>query len=307
MFQSSSWPKRRFRERWSPACRRDAVVRPPSRSARADPARRGWSFLRRSRIACRGTRLERRSFRSTYLFVGKAGHRPARHEAGSRASHEDRAIGNSRRACGFSGIERRAGREQSDKKKAPDRNGEIQGPLSGFSKTQTNYYLWRSCKEFQDAASGQKYSISGDQSGKAAFDKHLQETELQVDRLVLLDNPACGKPVARWAAALSKRVRKWCRNSKTRPHGCGAFRRCAAVGHCEIARYGTVRSWALQLRKRDVANLLEQPLVEEEKIDSSLTQFAEAKSTNKRTQPDFLRRGMVRRIPTETKRAKFSG
>jgi ferritin-like metal-binding protein YciE len=48
-----------------------------------------------------------------------------------------------------------------------------------------------------------------------------------------------------------------------------------AMEHYEIARYGTLRSWAAQLGLNDAVKLLEQTLAEEEKTDELLTQIAE--------------------------------
>ena len=49
------------------------------------------------------------------------------------------------------------------------------------------------------------------------------------------------------------------------------------VEHYEISSYGTLRSYALTLGKVDVANLLEQTLVEEKEADDTLTAIAEAR------------------------------
>jgi ferritin-like metal-binding protein YciE len=48
-----------------------------------------------------------------------------------------------------------------------------------------------------------------------------------------------------------------------------------AMEHYEIARYGTLRSWAAQLGLNDAVKLLEETLAEEEKTDELLTQMAE--------------------------------
>lgn len=48
-----------------------------------------------------------------------------------------------------------------------------------------------------------------------------------------------------------------------------------AMEHYEIARYGTLRSWATQLGLNEAAKLLGQTLEEEEKTDKLLTQLAE--------------------------------
>jgi ferritin-like metal-binding protein YciE len=57
----------------------------------------------------------------------------------------------------------------------------------------------------------------------------------------------------------------------------GLLAAAQAVEHYEIARYGTLKSWAVQLGKTDVAELLEQTLLEETNTDAALTQLAETK------------------------------
>ncbi|MGQ3295467.1 MAG: YciE/YciF ferroxidase family protein, partial [Shinella sp.] len=57
----------------------------------------------------------------------------------------------------------------------------------------------------------------------------------------------------------------------------GLLAAAQAVEHYEIARYGTLKSWALQLGHQDVAKLLDQTLSEETMTDQALTQLAEAK------------------------------
>ena len=54
-----------------------------------------------------------------------------------------------------------------------------------------------------------------------------------------------------------------------------------AVEHYEIARYGTLKTWATQLGMKDAAKLLNQTLQEELKTDKLLTQLATA-GVNKR-------------------------
>lgn len=57
----------------------------------------------------------------------------------------------------------------------------------------------------------------------------------------------------------------------------GLLAAAQAVEHYEIARYGTLKSWAAQLGYKDVAQLLDQTLSEEAKTDQALTQLAETK------------------------------
>jgi ferritin-like metal-binding protein YciE len=128
-----------------------------------------------------------------------------------------------------------------------------------------------------------KKMIRGAQAAdlKAAFDKHLQETEGQVERLVqvfeLLGKPARGKtcPAIDGIIEEGQEILEEFKGSEALDAGLLAA--AQAVEHYEIARYGTLKSWAMQLGKNDVAQLLEQTLLEETKTDQALTQLAETK------------------------------
>lgn len=120
---------------------------------------------------------------------------------------------------------------------------------------------------------------------KSAFDLHLQETEGQIERLVqvfeLLGKPARGKtcPAIDGIIEEGQEILEEFKDSPALDAGLLAA--AQAVEHYEIARYGTLRNWALELRKEDVAQLLEQTLAEEEKTDQALTQLADAKVNRK--------------------------
>jgi ferritin-like metal-binding protein YciE len=120
-----------------------------------------------------------------------------------------------------------------------------------------------------------------DEKLKAAFDKHLQETERQVERLVevfeLLGKPARGKtcPAIDGIIEEGQEILEEFKGSNALDAGLLAA--AQAVEHYEIARYGTLKSWAMQLGKNDIAQILEQTLLEETKTDQALTQLAEAK------------------------------
>lgn len=116
---------------------------------------------------------------------------------------------------------------------------------------------------------------------KAAFEKHLQETEGQVERLVqvfeLLGKPARGKTCPAIDGILEE-GQEILEEFKGSPAlDAGLLAAAQAVEHYEIARYGTLKSWAMQLGKNDVAKLLDQTLAEETETDQALTQLAGAK------------------------------
>lgn len=128
-----------------------------------------------------------------------------------------------------------------------------------------------------------KKMIRGAQSEdlKAAFDKHLLETEGQVERLVqvfeLLGKPARGKTCPAIDGIIEE-GQEILEDFKGSPAiDAGLLAAAQAVEHYEIARYGTLKSWAVQLGKTDVAELLDQTLLEETNTDAALTELAETK------------------------------
>jgi ferritin-like metal-binding protein YciE len=128
-----------------------------------------------------------------------------------------------------------------------------------------------------------KKMIRGAQSQdlKAAFETHLQETEGQVERLVQVFE-ILGKPARRKTCpaidGIVEEGQEILEEFKGSPAlDAGLLAAAQAVEHYEIARYGTLRNWARELGKEDVAQLLEQTLAEEEKTDELLTQLADAK------------------------------
>jgi ferritin-like metal-binding protein YciE len=56
----------------------------------------------------------------------------------------------------------------------------------------------------------------------------------------------------------------------------GLLAAAQAVEHYEIARYGTLKTWAAELGLRESAKLLDSTLREEKKTDETLSKIAEA-------------------------------
>jgi ferritin-like metal-binding protein YciE len=115
---------------------------------------------------------------------------------------------------------------------------------------------------------------------RAAFEKHVGETEAQVERLEqvfqAMDKPPKGKncPAIMGIIEEGQEVLKEYKGSPALDAGLvGAAQ---AVEHYEITRYGTLRSWAAELGMADAARLLAQTLVEEERTDKALSALAES-------------------------------
>ena len=115
---------------------------------------------------------------------------------------------------------------------------------------------------------------------RAAFEKHHDETEGQIERLEkvfeLIDKPARGKTCDAIQGILDEGKEIMEEYKGTEALDAGMIAAAQAVEHYEIARYGTLKQWAQQLGIKDAVRLLDQTLQEEKKTDQSLTSLAEA-------------------------------
>ena len=113
---------------------------------------------------------------------------------------------------------------------------------------------------------------------KQAFQQHRDETEGHVERLQqifeMLEKPARGKTCDAILGIIEegKEVMEEFEGSDALDAGLTAA--AQAVEHYEIARYGTLKTWALQLGMKDAAALLDQTLQEEKKTDELLSGLA---------------------------------
>ena len=115
---------------------------------------------------------------------------------------------------------------------------------------------------------------------RAAFEKHHDETEGQVERLEqifeLIDKPARGKTCDAIQGILDEGKEIMEEYKGTEALDAGLVAAAQAVEHYEIARYGTLKQWAQQLGMKQAVPLLDATLREEKKTDESLTQLAES-------------------------------
>jgi ferritin-like metal-binding protein YciE len=120
---------------------------------------------------------------------------------------------------------------------------------------------------------------------KAAFEKHRDETEGQVERLQqvfeLLGKQPRGKTCDAIEGIVSEGEEIMEEFKGTAALDAGLISSAQAVEHYEITRYGTLKRWAVELGMNDAAKLLDQTLQEEAKTDDDLTKLAEA-SANER-------------------------
>ena len=114
---------------------------------------------------------------------------------------------------------------------------------------------------------------------KAAFEKHLGETEEQVARLEQVFASIDAKPVGKKCAAIEgildegKEIMDEYKGSPALD--AGLISAAQAVEHYEITRYGTLATWADELGNKEGAKLLKVTLNEEENTDEALSELAE--------------------------------
>ncbi|HTN62355.1 MAG TPA: ferritin-like domain-containing protein [Devosia sp.] len=118
---------------------------------------------------------------------------------------------------------------------------------------------------------------SESEEASAAFEKHLAETEIQVERLEqvfeILDKPARGKTCPAIDGIIEEGSEVIEEYKGMPAIDAGLIGAAQAVEHYEIARYGTLIAWARQLGLKDVVSLLEATLSEEVATDEALSQL----------------------------------
>ncbi|WP_439602923.1 YciE/YciF ferroxidase family protein [Devosia sp.] len=120
---------------------------------------------------------------------------------------------------------------------------------------------------------------------KAGFEKHLEETEGHVERLEqifeLIGKPARGKTCDAILGIIEE-GKSIIEDFKGTPAlDAGLVSAAQAVEHYEIARYGTLKTWAQQLGMTEAAGLLDATLKEEVATDKKLSQVAESNVNRK--------------------------
>jgi ferritin-like metal-binding protein YciE len=115
---------------------------------------------------------------------------------------------------------------------------------------------------------------------KAAFKKHEGETHGHVKRLEQVFKIIGAKPQAKKCDAINgitdegKEIMAEYKGSPALDSGLLAA--AQAVEHYEMSRYGTLKTWAMELGHNDAAQLLDETLQEEKKTDATLTKIAES-------------------------------
>ena len=115
---------------------------------------------------------------------------------------------------------------------------------------------------------------------KAAFKKHQDETQGQVERLQqvfeILGKRAVGKTCPAIDGIIEEGEEALDEFKGAPALDAALVAAAQAVEHYEIARYGTLRRWAVTLGLKDAAKLLGETLDEESATDEALTALAES-------------------------------
>ncbi|HEU4961244.1 MAG TPA: ferritin-like domain-containing protein [Sphingomonas sp.] len=116
---------------------------------------------------------------------------------------------------------------------------------------------------------------------KAGFEKHLDETRGQIDRLDRVFQMHGVEPKEVTCPAIDgiiKEANEIAGDVEDKMVLDAALIAAAqAVEHYEITRYGTLIAWAKQLGRSDCASVLAETLQEEKATDDKLTRMAESK------------------------------
>lgn len=113
---------------------------------------------------------------------------------------------------------------------------------------------------------------------KQAFEHHLEETRRHVERLeTIFESQSMtgkGKKCEGMEALLKEGAELMQAKAEPEVKDAGLIGAAQRVEHYEIAGYGTLRSFAEHLGKREIAKMLQQTLNEEGAADEKLTQIA---------------------------------
>lgn len=113
---------------------------------------------------------------------------------------------------------------------------------------------------------------------KQAFQTHLAETEVQIERLETileaLDESPKGKKCKAMEGLIEEGKELMEEDAEPEVLDAGLIGAAQKVEHYEIAGYGTVRTYAQMLGNEEAARLLQQTLDEEGMTDKKLTKLA---------------------------------
>jgi len=112
-----------------------------------------------------------------------------------------------------------------------------------------------------------------------AFEMHRQQTEIHVERLERIFEALGKSPRGKTCQGVKGIIEEGAElmrdGAESAALDAGLISGAQSVEHYEMAGYGAVRTWAMQLGYGDQAELLQQTLEEERRTDQLLTKLAE--------------------------------
>jgi ferritin-like metal-binding protein YciE len=115
---------------------------------------------------------------------------------------------------------------------------------------------------------------------KAAFEEHLKQTEEHMKRLEQICEKLGEKPSGKFCKGMEGVIKDGAElikeDAEPSVKDAGLISAAQHVEHYEMAGYGTVRTYALELGNREAAKLLQMTLDEEQATDVKLTKLAES-------------------------------
>jgi ferritin-like metal-binding protein YciE len=121
-------------------------------------------------------------------------------------------------------------------------------------------------------------AVNNDQL-RQSLEQHREETNGQIERLErlfeLVEKRASGKPCQAMQGLIEEGQEHLEEYKDSPALDAAIIAANQGIEHYEIARYGTMRTWAQQLGMTEAVQLIEQTLEEEKKTDQLLTQMAE--------------------------------
>jgi ferritin-like metal-binding protein YciE len=115
---------------------------------------------------------------------------------------------------------------------------------------------------------------------KEAFERHLEETEQQIERLErafeVLGEPVKGKKCQAMEGLIAEGKEIIEEHSESPMLDAALICAAQKVEHYEIASYGTICTWADLLGLDELSDLLKETLDEEKTTDEMLTEIAES-------------------------------
>ena len=115
---------------------------------------------------------------------------------------------------------------------------------------------------------------------RAAFEEHLEQTEMQAQRLEralsLLDLPVRGRHCAGMEGIIEEGKKLMEEDASDDVMDAGLIAAAQKVEHYEIAAYGSVKAWAELLGQDEITALLDETLQEEESADRKLSEIGES-------------------------------